>query len=393
MTQTRGGAGRIQQAPERAAASPSERRHLLIAGSGRTGTSFLVRYLTAAGLETHLSRRGGVAWFDEQANAGLEDFPLSKLDPDLPYVVKSPWTYELIDELLADPVIRVDAVIVPMRDLVEAAASRVVLEQRSIHQHSPWMAGLDRSWTAHGHTPGGVVYSLEPLDQARILAMGFHHLLERLVRADIPVRLLSFPRLVEDPDYLYDQLRPWLPGDLGREQARTVHRRVADRRKVRVGGELARAAQEPAAAAPSFHDLDRIALGREIERIRRQLTDAEATVRTAGAEHDQVQARLQAELEGRAGLQAEMEALQRKLDEAQAARLQEVARLQAVAENRLQALEAARSSTSWRVTAPLRAVSRLFAPKRANRHESAPNPSDLAAAKPGFVCEESSTHA
>jgi hypothetical protein len=35
------------------------RRHLLIAGTGRAGTSFLVRYLSALGLETEIDRSMG----------------------------------------------------------------------------------------------------------------------------------------------------------------------------------------------------------------------------------------------------------------------------------------------------------------------------------------------
>ena len=36
--------------------NPVRRRHLLIAGTGRAGTSFLVRYLAELGLDTHLGR-------------------------------------------------------------------------------------------------------------------------------------------------------------------------------------------------------------------------------------------------------------------------------------------------------------------------------------------------
>jgi hypothetical protein len=56
---------------------------------------------------------------------------------------------------------KIDAFIVPVRHLVEAATGRVVLERRAIHQHNPWMADqLDRAWDTYGHTAGGPVYSL-----------------------------------------------------------------------------------------------------------------------------------------------------------------------------------------------------------------------------------------
>ena len=77
------------------------RTHLFIAGTGRAGTSFLVRFLNEVGLDTTLGRLGEQAFWDENANAGLEDTPLSRDREKLPYVIKSPWLYQCIDTLLA----------------------------------------------------------------------------------------------------------------------------------------------------------------------------------------------------------------------------------------------------------------------------------------------------
>ena len=93
------------------------KNHLLIAGTGRAGTTFLVQYLAECGLDTHLARNQHPG-YDEDANAGLEDLLLD--NPDAPYVVKSPWLYEYAERLLADREIVVDAVIIPMRSIVEA---------------------------------------------------------------------------------------------------------------------------------------------------------------------------------------------------------------------------------------------------------------------------------
>ena len=113
-------------------------RHLLIAGTGRAGTSFLVRYLTQLGLDTHLSRFGSSAAWDDRANAGLENVPLGR-EEDLPYVIKSPFTYQLIHDMLARKTYEFDAVVIPMRDLVEAAASRSIVEMQAMHRSAPWM--------------------------------------------------------------------------------------------------------------------------------------------------------------------------------------------------------------------------------------------------------------
>lgn len=237
------------------------RRHLIIAGTGRAGTTFLVRYLTAAGLDTHLSRRGEAAWLDEEAQAGLEDFPFGPDSGELPYVIKNPMLFEFIDQVLADESIAVDGVIIPMRDLNEATDSRIILERRSMYEHLPWLGYMEKAWESAGNVPGGLIHSLNALDEARLLATGFHLLVERLVRANVPFVFLDFPRIVNDADYLYDQLATLVPNLPDREAARDIHAGIADPALVRV------TADKP---APDER-LDGIALRRELVRLRAAL--------------------------------------------------------------------------------------------------------------------------
>ena len=300
-------------APAQPQSEAAGERHLFIAGTGRAGTSFLVRYLTGLGLDTHISRRGGGIW-DEQANAGLEDVPVGQ--EDLPYVIKSPWLSQYLDELIAGKKIRFDAVIIPMRDLVEAAVSRTVLELRAMHQTAPWMAEFEKSWETWGLTAGGAVFSLNPIDQGRILAVGFHRLIEQLVQAEVPIIFLAFPRLVQDADYLFEKLRPILPKEISPEQARDAHRRLADKDKVRVGAELGQETAPAGAAAggplvkyPEQGALDAIALRRELSRLRVDLVnrtgEAERLRRELAKLSEEVQrgAAARENLELRAGLQ------------------------------------------------------------------------------------------
>jgi hypothetical protein len=250
-------------------------RHLFIAGTGRAGTSFLVRYLTELGIDTHLKRHGLASGWDENANAGLEDAAFLSSSIDLPYVIKSPFLYAYIDELIDRGTFKADAVIIPVRDLAEAAISRSVLERRAIHQTAAWMSELDSTWEHWGHVPGGIIYSLNPIDQGRLLAVGFHHLIQRLVVADIPIIFLAFPRFVEDGTYLFDKLHPLLPHTIDKKAACAVHRRVADQAKVRIGAELsAQRLTQPHTAKimdyASHTALDGIALQREIKRLRHE---------------------------------------------------------------------------------------------------------------------------
>lgn len=191
--------------------------------------------------------------------------------------------YEIIEKFAADPMRRIDAVIVPVRSLHEAAASRVIVELRNIYANAPWMTDLDdpfSNWTA---TAGGCLLPLEPIDQARLLATGFHQLIEQLVQLDVSIIFLAFPRLVQDPDYLFQKLAPFLPG-IGPAQARDLHSSVADATKVRVGDEL-RSDLRPLGPAspdrvPGLGLLQTAALRRELALCRSSLevakTDADA---------------------------------------------------------------------------------------------------------------------
>ena len=264
-----------------AALTQPKRHHLLIAGTGRAGTSFLVRFLTELGLETHVSRFGENPW-DEAAQAGLEDLPVMAGLENLPYIFKTPWAYQFIEQMLADPAIAFDAVIIPMRDLVEAAASRAIVQLQAIHGQAPWMARMDSTWENWGDTAGGAVFSLDPVDQSRLLAVGFHRLVNRLVQAEVPLIFVAFPRLVQDTEYLIGKLRPIIPASITLEQARQSHRRVADAALVRVGRELRRNGDrhllpgDSGTAMPTLEELDNIALRREVARLRDRLAVTEA---------------------------------------------------------------------------------------------------------------------
>jgi len=252
-----------------------QRRHILIAGTGRSGTSALVRYLTGLGLETHLSKRGDSAQWNDSAEAGFEDLPLSAVESDLPYVVKSPFSYQIIDQVLANPDIKLDAVIIPIRDLIEAAASRSIVQLQAMHQNAEWLTQTTTTWEHWGAAPGGTVFSLNPIDQARLLSLGFHQLLERIAHKDVPTVLLAFPMAATDPDYLFRKLRSVLPAGISVTLAREVHAATFCPAKVRTGreltGEMRPAPDGNGSAGPSITGLENAALKRELERLRSEI--------------------------------------------------------------------------------------------------------------------------
>jgi hypothetical protein len=293
-------------------------RHAVIAGTGRAGTTFLVEFLHACGLETGIAD-DATSPRTERARAGLE----RRLDndPDSPYVVKHPWLFAYCDQLDMSR-LQIDVLIVPMRDLMAAAESRVHQERLALLSdvHHRVLPGAQVA----GRTPGGVLYSLDVVDQARLLAVGFHNLLRWAVRNELRLVLLDFPRLTTDCQYLLENLWPWLRDHCTREVARSAFASVARPDAVRV--------EEPTAAPAAGAVLapgepDRFVLERKalLERLE-ELETAEGKAVSAAA-----QAKQEAEAAAAAndGLKSELSYLR-------------------------QQLAAVKASRSWRWTKPLR---------------------------------------
>jgi hypothetical protein len=248
------------------------KRHLMIAGTGRAGTTFLVQYLHGCGLETHLTTHPKATTY-EQANAGLEDVPIK--GRRMPYVIKTPWLFEFVDRFLSRKDIAVDVAVLPMRDLVEVASSRVTLELRERYAklRNPDVMEECTKWETWGKTPGGMVYSLNPIDQARILAVGFHQVIHAFVKRGVPILFLDFPRMINDGDYLFQQLKPYLGDGIDKSAAMEVFHSLAEPDLVRVGAEISQ--ESPAVPTdekpinfPSFESLDRAALLRELKALK-----------------------------------------------------------------------------------------------------------------------------
>jgi hypothetical protein len=169
------------------------RHHIIISGTGRAGTTFLVRLLTELGLDTGFPKDQKI---DPNSRAGME---LDIRDGHAPYIIKSPWLCDYLDDVLEGGEIIVDGAIIPMRDLYSAAESR------------RYVAG-----TANpnpGDVPGGLWHTTDPEDQERILTGQLYKLIYALAKHDVPVNLLLFPKLVYDPEYLYKKIK-FLLGDL-----------------------------------------------------------------------------------------------------------------------------------------------------------------------------------
>ncbi|HEY1791694.1 MAG TPA: hypothetical protein VGG34_02150 [Opitutaceae bacterium] len=165
--------------------TPAPEHKVIITGTGRAGTTFMVHLLSVLGLDTGISGKNWHKKYFEHCHAGLEH---DILDPKTPYIVKNPALCETLRPALATGRFIIDHAYVPVRDLDAVAASRASV------------GGTD------GSKPGGLWGTADPSRQGAVMAELFHNLVHTLAVNEIPVTFLHFPRLVRDPAYTYRKL-------------------------------------------------------------------------------------------------------------------------------------------------------------------------------------------
>ncbi len=157
---------------------------IVITGTGRAGTTLLVQVLTDLGLDTGFAPDAPI---DTHAGAGLETGIEA---PDAPRIVKNPNLSRRLGELLDAGKVEIEHVIVPIRDLDVAAASRV----------------RNTAYGSDLHTMGGLFGTARATRQREALALIFYDLMYTIARFDLPHTLLLFPRFAQDWEYTYEKL-------------------------------------------------------------------------------------------------------------------------------------------------------------------------------------------
>ncbi len=157
---------------------------VIITGTGRAGTTLLVQILTDLGLDTGFVSDHRV---DERVHAGLE-FKIES--PNAPRIVKDPNLSRRLGGLLDAGMVEVEHVIVPIRDLDIAAASRI----------------RNTKYGSNLHTFGGLFGTARATRQREALALLFYELFWTITRHELPHTLLEFPRFAEDWEYAYRHL-------------------------------------------------------------------------------------------------------------------------------------------------------------------------------------------
>ena len=197
--------------------SGDNKNHIIISGVGRSGTTLLVQYFSALGMDTGFTEEESMRNIDPISHAGLEFTNICA--EGSPYIIKSPWLCDSLEKSLDDKCAAIDAAIIPIRNLHDAAASRI----RAFEEASA--LGLDPI-----QQPGGLWKCSTPDDQEKILAEQFYKLAYTLIKNHIKIYFIEFPRFADDHDYLYEILMPILcQHEITKEQSMSAHGRVVNK--------------------------------------------------------------------------------------------------------------------------------------------------------------------
>ena len=169
---------------------------VIITGPGRSGTTFLVSLLTELGYDTGFSREQ-CRLLDPVGRAGLEmgiykyvhkDSPLSD-----PYIIKSPLISDSLRDACEMGDVSVEHVYIPVRCLRDVALSREKVSKAGGVSGGFWGADCIE-------------------EQENKISRSFYSLIDTCLKFDLPYTLISFPRLIEDSEYLYGKLQMLVAG-------------------------------------------------------------------------------------------------------------------------------------------------------------------------------------
>lgn len=183
------------------------KEHVIIAGTGRTGTTFLVELLTNLGLETGFNSESIVSKKSKVARAGLEhNFRFE----NCPYIVKDPNFFEYAKETFLRKDVVVKHIFIPIRDLHAAAESRRIVTKATIRNRG--FLGRIKFLFKRGKYVGGLsnTFTFKKGAQEFILLNQFYKLMLDTASTQTQVTLIEFPKSIKDDVYLYEKLKPIL---------------------------------------------------------------------------------------------------------------------------------------------------------------------------------------
>lgn len=159
-----------------------ESNKIYISGTGRSGTTFLMLIFTFLDLPTGFSKENFKKHISNSGcNSGLEkEYGFHEK------IVKCPNIIIKIPQILKDPRIKIQQMIIPIRNYEESAKSRERFRKN-----------------------GGGLWNASNAEEQLLF---YHKIMSEylcyMVEYDIPTIFIDFNKMVSDPTYLYNKLEP-----------------------------------------------------------------------------------------------------------------------------------------------------------------------------------------
>lgn len=154
---------------------------ILITGTGRCGTTFLIKIFTFLNFDTGYTRNNYQKYIFPKCNSGME----KKLYTEKNYILKNPEYIKNIENIIQDKSIIIKTIILPVRNLREAAISRVKL----------------------GQSEGGLLNAKDELSQIQYYKDILSNYVYIMTKYDINTIFIDFDKMINDKLYLFNKLK------------------------------------------------------------------------------------------------------------------------------------------------------------------------------------------
>jgi hypothetical protein len=153
---------------------------IYITGSGRCGTTFLIKLFSFLNLDTGYNRDNYTNFIEKHCNSGMERIYTENFS-----IIKNPHIILNISHIINDKNIKIKKVIIPIRDYNLSAKSR----------------------NFHKNNHGGLWYAKDEKSQLSFYKHIISNYIYFMTKYDIPTLFLDFDRMTTDKEYLFEKLR------------------------------------------------------------------------------------------------------------------------------------------------------------------------------------------
>lgn len=153
---------------------------ILITGTGRCGTTFLIKLFSFLGLNTGYNRDNYKKCIYSNCNSGMEKDYKENF-----YILKNPLFMSNIKAIVEDKSLVIKTVLIPLRDLNECAESRV----------------------KHAKSAGGLVNASDKFSQIQYFKDILTNYIFVMNKYDINTIFIDFDKMINDKTYLFNKMK------------------------------------------------------------------------------------------------------------------------------------------------------------------------------------------